>query len=149
MHDDYPCAHSHHRCQAQCVAQDTKQKHGTHVFFFLFLFVLPSFFFLIFGDPIPSPEEHFTCLYSSLFSASLCACFIHLVAVRAQFMHPRWFTAAFRHFARNKIAPFGSFFVVFFCGFVSCFLWVLWVFSFSVFFFSFFVVFFLFCGFFF
>ena len=69
-------------------------------FFFLLFLTFFFLFLLLLLDPIPGPEERFTCSQFCAyfaFSFSLCVfVFFLVVAVHAQFMHARWFTAAFR-----------------------------------------------------
>ena len=65
-----------------------------------FLLFLTFFFFSLFFFLIRFPEERFTCSQFCAyfaFSFSLCVfVFFLVVAMHAQFMHARWFTAAFR-----------------------------------------------------
>ena len=70
----------------------------TDVCFFL-LFLTLFFFSFFFFFLIRFPEERFTCAQFCAYFAhsfSMCFVFFRVVIVHAQFMHARWFTAAFR-----------------------------------------------------
>ena len=137
---------AHHRCQAQCVAQDTKQKHGTHFFSFYFCLSFPFFFFLFLVIRFQvrkstSPVSILLCFQLPFvrvsYTWSQCA---HISCIR---VGSQPLSDILRETKSHHLGVFFcSFFLwvcfLFFVGFVGFFLFCV--------FFLFFVVFFLFCG---